>query len=131
MVVQRAEQFGRGEEGKGRRQCRQVGPGHRWERERVLSGFAGLRERVGRAGERKVGRGAGPAKLGWVGLVFPVPLIFLFSISYFKHHTNYLNSNSNLNSTLALKQKEKYTSMNATTNFKFRQILVTCEGKLI
>jgi len=46
VVVQRAEQFGRGEEGKGRRQCRQVGPGHRWERERVLSGFAGLRERV-------------------------------------------------------------------------------------
>ena len=58
MVVQRAEQFGRGEEGKGRRQCRQVGPGHRWERERVLAGFAGLGVRRG---------GAGMAETDWAG----------------------------------------------------------------
>ena len=70
VVVQRAEQFGRGEEGKGRRQCRQVGPGHRWERARVLAGFAGLRERVGRAGEEGWERGGASwaARLGcWRG----------------------------------------------------------------
>jgi len=71
VVVQRAEQFGRGEEGKGRRQCRQVGPGHRWERERVLAGFAGLRERVLGlacvAGEQEWLKRTGPARRGRPG----------------------------------------------------------------
>ena len=44
------------------------------------------KERSG-PGKGKVGRGAGPAELGWADLGFPIPLIFLFSISYFKHHS--------------------------------------------
>ena len=70
-VVQRAEQVGRGDEGKWRRQCRQVGPGHRWERERVLAGFARLRERVlglaCTAGEREWLKRTGPARRGRPG----------------------------------------------------------------
>ena len=78
------------------------------------------KERADRAG--KLGRGVGcwAVFLGWAGLLkglgFLFPILF-----YFKHHSNYLNSNSNLNSTLALKQIKQCISMNATTNFKLRQ----------
>ena len=68
-----------------------------------------------------------------LGFLFPTLSSFLF-LSPFLFQTNsnknYLNSNSNLNSALALKQKEQCTSMNATTNIKLRQILITCETKL-
>ena len=85
----------------------QVGPGvRRGERgARALAGphAAGLRavcwaEGKGvRVGLRKRKEQAGLGCFGfWVFLFF-----LLFSIS--KHHSNYLNSNSNLNSTLALK----------------------------
>ena len=92
-----------------------------------------VRERKGHAGKRE------GVAAGWCGLLgrvvwernrvgfgfdfffsFPSSFLFLFS-SYFQHYSNYLNSNSNLNSTLALKQKEQCTSMNATTNFKPRE----------
>ena len=78
------------------------------------------KERADWAG--KLGRGVGcwAVFLGWAGLLkglgFLFPILF-----YFKHHSNYLNSNSNLNSTLALKQIKQCISMNATTNFKLRQ----------
>ena len=49
--------------------------------------------------------------LGWVGYW---AVSFLFSI--FQPHSNYLNSNLNLNSTLALKQIKQCTSMNAQTS---------------
>ena len=41
--------------------------------------------------------------LGLVSGFSPFPSLF-FSISYFKHHSTYLNSNSNFNSTLTLNQ---------------------------
>ena len=94
--LQRAERVGEGGPERAQRGEEKTGP-------RVWAARGGGLGCWCGPGKGKVGRGAGPAKLGWVGLVFPVPLIFLFSISYFKHHTNYLNSNSNLNSTLALK----------------------------
>ena len=52
------------------------------------------------------------------------PFEFKFEFE-FKPHSNYLNSNLNLNSTLALKQVRQCTSMNATIQFKLRQILIS------
>jgi len=81
-------------------------------------------EEMGREREREQARGRGLGdSAGWggegrkerVGLGF-FPFLFPL-LFYLKHHSNYLNSNSNLNSTLTLKQKEQCTSMNATTNF--------------
>ena len=77
------------------------------------------RER-GEAVSAEVAHGAGPCarvswagkgekereeegRLGWaLGLVFSIS--YPFSISYFKPNSTYLNSNLNLNSTLAIKQ---------------------------
>ena len=66
-------------------------------KERWAAGWAVVLERV----------------LGWALFCL---FLFLF-YSYFKPNSNHLNSNSSLNSNLALKQKEQCTSMNATTNF--------------
>jgi len=59
-------------------------------------------------------------RLGWaLGLVFSI--YYPFSISYFKPNSTYLNSNFNLNSTLALKQIKQCTSMNATTSLNLEK----------
>ena len=89
---------------------------------------SGLRKRKGRGGRAAAGlqvglRGCWAAgrgrkkeggerwvELGWVAFWagFQVwGFSYFLSLFYFKHHSNYLNSNSNLNSTLTLKQKEK------------------------
>ena len=75
-------------------------------------------------------------ELGWVlvsGFSYFLSLFYLlfYSISYFKHHSIYLNSNSNLNSTLTLNQIKKCTSMNATAKIKpMINFLITYEAKL-
>ena len=68
-------------------------------------------------------------RLGWaLGLVFSI--YYPFSISYFKPNSTYLNSNLNLNSTLALKQIKQCTSKNATTGLNLEIFLITCERKI-
>jgi hypothetical protein len=78
------------------------------------AGREGEEEGMGRRGG-KCGPAVWAANWVWAGFSF-LFLGFPF-LSYLKHHSFYLNSNSNLNSNLALKQKEQCTSMNATTNF--------------
>ena len=66
-----------------------------------------------RSGPREEGVWAGLKRgLGWeiefwagLGFLFPILSSFLFAISNTTQSKNHLNSNSNLNSTLALKQK--------------------------
>ena len=62
------------------------------------------------------------AGLGWVCCWFEQGC-FLFFFS--KLDPNYLNSNLNLNSTLALKQIKQCTSMNATTSLNLEIFLIT------
>ena len=57
--------------------------------------WAGVGERRSRAEERT-------EQAGWAAFVF----LFFLPLFFSKHHSNYLNSNSNLNSTLTLKQIE-------------------------
>ena len=84
-------------------------------REKRKGRRAGLREKKRAMGRRKGGPAGWAANWVWAGFSF-LFLCFPF-LSYLTHHSIYLNSNSNLNSNLALKQKEQCTSMNATTNF--------------
>ena len=91
---------------------------------RLSAGREAGRLGSGPRGKRESGPWAG-FELVWVFLVS-----FSFSISFAFLFQTPLKL-FDLNSTLALKQKEKCTSMNATTNFKLSQILITCEGKLI
>ena len=93
--------------------------------------------RRGELGRRSLGCGFGPGKrkgkarreggLGWVfpwaGLfwVWASPRVWA-SFLFLNYTQTKLNSNSNLNSTLALKQIKQSTSMNATTNLNLDKI---------
>ena len=110
----------RGEEPAGPRRWASVGVGRRragaWEGKE--EGWA-RGEEVGR-GEENKGRGTGRglgwfAGLGWVELLF----LFLFLIL---NNSNLFEFKSNLNPTLALKQKEPCTSMNASTKLNLKKI---------
>ena len=71
-----------------------------------------------------MGRGLGWfAGLGWVELLF----LFLFLIL---NNSNLFEFKSNLNPTLALKQKEPCTSMNASTKLNLRNFLTTIGTKI-
>ena len=118
----------------GRAQCVWAGAGRRRARLRERAGVrVGPGELLGP--RRRNWAAVREAGLGyWVGLGFLLSLFLVFSplflfLSSFsnklKPHSNYLNSNLNLNSTLALKQVRQCTSMNATTQFKLRQILIS------
>ena len=63
------------------------------------------------------------AGLGWVELLF----LFLFLIL---NNSNLFEFKSNLNPTLALKQKEPCTSMNASTKLNLRKILTIIGTKI-
>jgi len=87
---------------------------------------AGLALRFGPVGKEWAER---VGLLGWFEMVwvFLTPLLSISISTPF----NLLNSNSNLNSTLALKQIKQCTSMNATTRLNLEKKLITCERKLI
>ena len=80
-------------------------------------GRSGVREEVGRVAK-------------WFGFWFPFLITISFPLFYFKSNPNYLNSNLNLNSTLALKQIKQCTSMNATTKLNLRKFLITSGTKI-
>ena len=72
-------------------------------REKRKGRRAGLREKKRAMGRRKGGPAGWAANWVWAGFSF-LFLGFPF-LSYLTHHSIYFNSNSNLNSNLALKQK--------------------------
>ena len=97
-------------------------------------GLAGLEGEEGRLGwarldqarekVRALGRGERRGGLGRLGCFAGLGWIAKgigFSISYLKPNSTYLNSNLNLNSTLALKQIKQCTSMNATTSLNLEK----------
>ena len=82
-----------------------------------------MRGEAGWAGkEEEVGRCAGFSSSPF--------LPFFFSFSGFQTSLKLLNSNMNLNSTLALKQIKQCTSMNAQTILNLEKILITRGRKL-
>ena len=76
-------------------------------------GFRGVRGAFKKAVGENWAAALGRAGRGSGGL--PGGFLFLF-FSIFQPHSNYLNLNLNLNSTLALKQIKQCTSMNAQTS---------------
>ena len=83
----------------------------------------GREEDAGWAGkEEEVGRCAGFASSPFLPL--------FFSFSGFQTSLKLLNSNMNLNSTLALKQIKQCTSMSAQTILNLEKNLITCGRKL-
>ena len=98
------------------------------EREREQARGRGLGDSAGWGGEGRRER-VGPP--GWVPFFYSFLLFFLFSFfSGFQTSLKLLNSNMNLNSTLALKQIKQCTSMNAQTILNLEKILITRERKL-
>ena len=68
---------------------------------------------------------AGWLGLGWVKGLGPLSFSILF-----QHTQTKLNSNINLNSTLALNQIKEMLQHDASTKFKIRQILITYRTKI-
>ena len=93
--------------------------------DRRASRVSERRARVGLKGRRRwlAGLLARSGPDSWVWLLS-------FSFSGFQTSHNLLNSNSNLNSTLALNQIKLMHQHECTNMFKLRKILIPCETKL-